>query len=280
MPSQRFVKIGYHDGEPLWVRLRNIPLVNAVGEELTVGQGPQGDPGPPGADGADGADGAQGPQGPEGPAGPEGPEGPQGPQGEPGGGGLTGDQIVDLLYPVGSIYVSTLSTNPATLLSHGTWAAFGAGRVMVGHDAGDADFDTAEGTGGAKTKAISAHAGATVADHSSHTHDYSQVVTHTHATDSQGTHVHDEYNNSATTGGLVGWGAQDTSTNTASLTGYDTGSAGAHTHTANAPAGAVATGTTTGPSATLAHTVGQANAHSDLNVVQPYIVVYMWKRTA
>src|SRR3972149_3898041 len=55
--------------------------------------------------------------------------------------------------PVGFVFVSVVSTNPATLLGYGTWSAFGAGRVLVGLDAGDADFDTVEETGGAKTVA-------------------------------------------------------------------------------------------------------------------------------
>ena len=68
-------------------------------------------------------------------------------------------------FPVGSVFISVVATNPATLLGYGTWAAFGAGRVLVGIDSGDADFDTVEETGGAKTKAISAHAGAAVGNH-------------------------------------------------------------------------------------------------------------------
>lgn len=53
------------------------------------------------------------------------------------------------LYPVGSIYTNaTNSTNPGTLLGFGTWTAFGAGRVMVGFNASNALFDTAEETGG------------------------------------------------------------------------------------------------------------------------------------
>jgi hypothetical protein len=56
---------------------------------------------------------------------------------------------IALLYPVGSIYTNaSVSTNPATLLGFGTWTAFGAGRVMVGFDASNALFDTAEETGG------------------------------------------------------------------------------------------------------------------------------------
>lgn len=58
-------------------------------------------------------------------------------------------------YPVGSIYMNASdSTNPATLLGFGTWVAFGAGKVPVGIDAGDTDFDTAEETGGAKTHTL------------------------------------------------------------------------------------------------------------------------------
>jgi hypothetical protein len=59
------------------------------------------------------------------------------------------------LYPVGSIYINaTNSTNPASLFGFGTWVAFGAGRVPVGIDASQTEFDTAEETGGAKTHTL------------------------------------------------------------------------------------------------------------------------------
>lgn len=61
-----------------------------------------------------------------------------------------------LAYPVGSIYISTVSTNPATLFGFGTWTAFGAGKVLVGLNGSDVDFDTAEETGGAKTVTLTA----------------------------------------------------------------------------------------------------------------------------
>lgn len=54
-------------------------------------------------------------------------------------------------WPVGSIFIAVVSTNPATLLGFGTWAALGAGRVLIGIDSSDADFDTVRETGGAKT---------------------------------------------------------------------------------------------------------------------------------
>jgi len=62
------------------------------------------------------------------------------------------------LYPVGSIYTNAaVSTNPATLLGFGTWSAFGAGRVMVGLDAGNAAFDTAQETGGSADAIVVSH---------------------------------------------------------------------------------------------------------------------------
>jgi len=61
-------------------------------------------------------------------------------------------------YPVGSIYINASSaSNPSTLLGFGTWTAFGAGRVMVGLDASDALFDTAEETGGSKDAVVVSH---------------------------------------------------------------------------------------------------------------------------
>ena len=73
----------------------------------------------------------------------------------------------DTVYPVGHVYISTVSTNPNTLLGSGTWAAFGAGKVLVGLDSGDSDFDTSEETGGAKTVTLTAAQSGLV----SHNHD-------------------------------------------------------------------------------------------------------------
>ena len=68
---------------------------------------------------------------------------------------VTAAEFVDAVYPIGSIYINASNgTNPATLLGHGTWVAFGAGRVPVGIDSSDTDFDVAEETGGAKTHTL------------------------------------------------------------------------------------------------------------------------------
>jgi hypothetical protein len=77
--------------------------------------------------------------------------------------------IMQAIYPVGSIFTTVsdstaLATTPAevtTLMGFGTWAAFGAGKVPLGIDSTDTDFDTAgsstgsAGSGGTKTHELS-----------------------------------------------------------------------------------------------------------------------------
>jgi microcystin-dependent protein len=63
--------------------------------------------------------------------------------------------VLAAVYPVGSIYATTSATDPATVFGFGTWAAYGAGRVMVGKAAAGT-FATAGGTGGAETITLTA----------------------------------------------------------------------------------------------------------------------------
>ena len=73
--------------------------------------------------------------------------------------------VLETIYPVGSIYTNAgVATNPGTLLGFGTWSAFGTGRVIVGVDSTDTDFDAVRETGGAKTHTL------TVAQLAAHTH--------------------------------------------------------------------------------------------------------------
>src|SRR3990167_5467333 len=67
---------------------------------------------------------------------------------------ITFASVLSLAYPIGAIYTSVVSTSPATLFGFGTWSAFGAGKVLIGLDAADVDFDTAEEIGGAKKVTI------------------------------------------------------------------------------------------------------------------------------
>ena len=139
------------------------------------------------------------------------------------------------LYPVGSIYTNaSVATNPGTLLGFGTWTAFAAGRVLVGFNASNALFDTAEETGGS-ADAI--------------------VVSHTHtATVTDPGHSH----------GIRYYPASETDPVSAAL--YNNVNSLA-TSTSSATTGISVSNSTTGSSGTNAN-------------YQPYITVYMWKRTA
>jgi hypothetical protein len=151
--------------------------------------------------------------------------------------------LLSLAWPVGSVFVAVVNTDPATLLGFGTWTAFGAGRVPVGFDAGQTEFDTLEETGGAKDVTLTAA--------------QSGVPAHGHGVTDPG-HTHVQGVNSTATGGLSGYTA-DTSTNTRVNSGYSTSSA------------------TTGATVNNATPADAAQAHGNL---QPYVVVAMWKRVA
>lgn len=71
--------------------------------------------------------------------------------------------VQSALYPIGSIYMSVNSTNPGTLFG-GTWTAWGTGRVPVGVDTSQTEFNTVEKTGGEKKHTL------TVAEMPSHDH--------------------------------------------------------------------------------------------------------------
>lgn len=164
---------------------------------------------------------------------------------------ITIANLLSLAYPVGSIYISTSSTNPGTSLGFGTWSAFGAGKMLVSLDSGDTDFDTAEETGGAKTKTI---AQANLPDIST-----GAGTAHTHTQDSH-THAWNNFFRSATTGSQTGYVAysQDTSSTLTNAT--------------------VSAATATNQNES-AHTHSLGGSGTALNVMNPYIVVYMFKRT-
>ena len=143
------------------------------------------------------------------------------------------DALNAAAYPVGAIFTTTVAyaDSAAVVAAIGgtTWVAFGAGKVLVGLDSGDTDFDTAEETGGSKVISASTTG--------SHTLTIAEMPSHTHE---------------ITAGGISGSGVEESSPNTqGNITTSATGGGGGHTHTT-----------------------------PEMDVVQPYIVVYFWKRTA
>ena len=72
-------------------------------------------------------------------------------------------EILKTMLPVGSRYVTQDNTNPSEILGFGTWERL-KGKVCLGLDEDDTDFNTIGKTGGAKTQQLRAAIGATHGD--------------------------------------------------------------------------------------------------------------------
>ena len=226
--------------------------------------------------------------------------------------------IFNSIYPVGSIYMSTLSTDPSTIFG-GTWASWGNGRVPVGVDSSQTEFATAEKTGGEKSHALTAaempshtHTGPSHSHTMGHTHDISahshSISAHTHGiprlsgtTADSGSHQHyltysqDMKVTAGTDNRVVANGTGEitpgkygTVANVANQNGD-----GTHSHTFSTPASttdpagntttsgtSLSTGDSSNANTGSAGTgnTGSAGSGSAHNILQPYITCYMWKR--
>jgi len=145
-------------------------------------------------------------------------------------------------YPVGSIYMSTVATNPNTLFGFGTWVTFGTGRMLISQDG---STYTAGSTGGSATTTL------ITANLPSHSHSATSTVTdpgHLHA-------IGRAYQITAQSSGPTvadfadqGFAVQSTQTNTTGIT--------------------------------VATTIGNTGSGTAISTISPYIAVYMWNRTA
>lgn len=57
------------------------------------------------------------------------------------------NNVVDMIYPIGSIYISVNNVNPSSVFG-GSWESFGAGRTLVGVDSSNVNFNFVEKQGG------------------------------------------------------------------------------------------------------------------------------------
>jgi hypothetical protein len=124
-------------------------------------------------------------------------------------------------WPIGSVFLSVVSTDPATLLGFGTWARLGEGQFLAGFKTGDSNFGTVEATGGSLT----------AGNEASHTHAKGTLAADNHSSFSK------------------------------SVTG--SGSTLLYGPTTHAISGSTA--------------AGSSHNHT---ILPPFVVVYVWKRTA
>lgn len=152
----------------------------------------------------------------------------------------------DQIYPIGAIYMSTVSTNPATLFKIGNWEALPAGRVLLAQGTSTWGVNySAGGTGGEDKHTL------TVSESAPHNHTGSATTsgsTHTHALTMQASH------GESGNGGVPRFSDGDV------WSPYKTqnlSAAGEHSH------------------AITINNSGGGQAHNNM---QPYLSVYMWKR--
>lgn len=177
------------------------------------------------------------------------------------------EEVFDAIFPIGSDYTNfSDNTNPATLFGFGTWELAAVGRVEVGIDIGDASFDTVGETGGEKAHTLLS-AEMPSHTHTQNSHNHTQN-SHTHWTDG---HAH--VIRYKTFSGLSAGGSMPIGRTVISGDSY-TGTDAAATWTSMNLYGNTATNQAT--TATNQNT-GSNESHSNL---QPYIVAYIWKRTA
>lgn len=149
------------------------------------------------------------------------------------------------LYPVGSIYTNAnVDTNPATLLGFGTWERYGQGRVLVSQNSADTEFTSAGQIGGEKAVTLN------VGQMPTHRHEGTTTVNGNHA------HTYSIVRNTIVApfgnNGRVAWEGYREE-------GRVTSGSGSHNHDF------------------ATNDKGNNQAHNNL---QPYIVVYIWRRTA
>ena len=166
--------------------------------------------------------------------------------------GTIANSTLEKLYPVGSIYTSVNNTNPSTIYG-GTWVAFGTGRTLVGVDLNQSAFNSVEKTGGSNI--VSYTPSGTVGNH---TLTIEEIPNHTHEMPWWMWAVSKSFNsgnyhiNSATNGNAATYNYSKSSQEQ-----FTTSTGGGQPHN---------------------HSFSGTSAN--ISTLQPYITVYMWKRTA
>lgn len=165
----------------------------------------------------------------------------------------SGNVYPNPFWPVGSIYISVVNENPSKYFG-GTWARFGNGKCLVGVSESESEFNTVQKTGGAKTVGLS------TANMPSHNHSLS-INTTSLTGEWQYYHASTDL---VQGGGIVGTASTGV---TDSYTGTTSNKRTRAKWTINA-------------SHNHSGSVGYSGSGTAHNNLQPYITVYLWRRTA
>ena len=160
------------------------------------------------------------------------------------------------IYPVGSIYMSTVSTNPATLFGFGTWEAMPAGRVLLAQ--GKSSWGTTYNAGSSGGEAT-------------HKLTVGELPNHGHTASTDNINI---------TGGFKLDGTEMGGTTSASGV-FSIGSSFTPSKGHGNSGGGSNAGRNINFNSTHSHkitinNVGEGQSHNNL---QPFISVYIWKRT-
>lgn len=220
--------------------------------------------------------------------------------------------ILDSAHPVGSLYITTTATNPATYFG-GTWEKYSEGRLLMGVGT------TEDAEGYSRTISAGEESGYWKIRNVQHTHTFnhthsdtfsvasggshSHTMNHTHSDNfsiaSAGAHTHSIADRKSVNGTEAGNIFVESWPNGSNPRNMKTGSAGSHTHTLNGGVstysgstssasshshtlnGSVSTysGSTSSTGVT-ATTSSSGISSSNLYNTPPYVGVYVWKRTA
>lgn len=167
---------------------------------------------------------------------------------------LEGSQLP---WPVGSYFFSHVSTNPNTLLGYGTWVREAVGKFIVGQNTSDSDFNSPGETGGSKNRTLvtsnlpSHNHSLTININGGHTHPLATCDISGIGTIASGRVFKPSsaasFSNNPTTDKLITAGVVNTNNN------------GAHTHSGS---------------------IGNTGSGTSFEILPPYHVLYVWRRTA
>ena len=165
--------------------------------------------------------------------------------------GLKVKDLVDVLYPIGSVYISFEETNPSEIMG-GSWERVSEGKTLVGVDEDDSSFNVSSKTGGSKSINL-AHTHTT----KDHTLTIDEMPNHQHrSVVGKNGDVLDFFGGSGMHAGLT-HGSEEPLSSTPSYYAMSSFTGGSQPHN---------------------HGETTSSLSSAQSILNPYITVYIWKR--